>query len=46
LEVSFWPSKEVGEARRCHLNYVVFDTLKWEQSAAYTLDMPPRSPRS
>jgi type III restriction enzyme len=40
-EVNFWTSKDVREVRRCHLNYVVADTQKWEQSAAYTLDTHP-----
>ena len=40
-EVNFWTAKEVREVRRCHLNYVVADTLRWEQSAAYTLDNHP-----
>lgn len=40
-EVTFWTSKEVREATRCHLNYVVADTLRWEQSAAYALDTHP-----
>ncbi len=25
----------------CHLNYVVADTLRWEQSAAYAIDRHP-----
>lgn len=37
-DVDFWTSKEVREAVRCHLNYVVMDTAKWEQSAAYIID--------
>jgi type III restriction enzyme len=36
--VSLWTSREVREVVRSHLNYVVADTKKWEQSAAYTLD--------
>jgi len=37
-DVSFWTSKEVREVVRSHLNYVVADTKKWEQSAAYVID--------
>ena len=37
-EVDFWTSRDVREVRRSHLNYVVADTKKWEQSAAYYLD--------
>jgi len=28
----------VREVNRCHLNYCVADTAKWEQSAAYYID--------
>lgn len=37
-EVDFWTSREVREVFHSHLNYVVADTSKWEQSAAYILD--------
>ncbi len=37
-EVDFWTSREPMEVVRSHLNYVVPDTKKWEQSAAYILD--------
>lgn len=37
-DVDFWTSKAVKEAERSHLNYVVADTEKWEQSAAFYLD--------
>jgi type III restriction enzyme len=37
-EVDFWTGREVREVVRCHLNYVVADTEKWEQSAAYYID--------
>ncbi len=37
-EVDFWTSRDVREVLRSHLNYVVADTKKWEQSAAYLLD--------
>jgi type III restriction enzyme len=39
--VNFWTAKDVREVTRCHLNYVVADTKKWEQSAAYLLDTHP-----
>ena len=37
-DVDFWTSRDVREVRRCHLNYVVADTKRWEQSAAYYID--------
>jgi len=37
-EADFWTSREVREVVKCHLNYVVADTRRWEQSAAYRLD--------
>ena len=37
-EVDFWTSRDVRETVHCHLNYVVADTKKWEQSAAYYID--------
>lgn len=37
-DVSFWTSREVREVVKSHLNYVVADTKKWEQSAAYMID--------
>ncbi len=37
-EVDFWTSREVREVTRSHLNYVVADTTRWEQSAAYVID--------
>jgi type III restriction enzyme len=40
-EVDYWTSKELREARHCHLNYVVADTGRWEQSAAYAIDTHP-----
>jgi type III restriction enzyme len=40
-EVDYWTSKDVREVRRCHLNYVVADTGRWEQSAAYLIDTHP-----
>jgi len=40
-EVDFWTSKEVREVVHCHVNYVVADTKKWEQAAAYIIDTHP-----
>jgi type III restriction enzyme len=40
-DVDFWTSRDVREVRKSHLNYVVADTAKWEQSAAYFIDTHP-----
>jgi type III restriction enzyme len=40
-EVDFWTSRDVREVVRSHVNYMVADTAKWEQSAAYVLDTHP-----
>ena len=40
-DVDLWTSKDVREVVRSHLNYVVADTKKWEQSAAYAIDNHP-----
>jgi type III restriction enzyme len=37
-DVDFWTSREPREILRSHLNYVVPDTAKWEQAAAYYID--------
>jgi hypothetical protein len=37
-EVDSWTSKEPKQVLHSHLNYVVPDTKKWEQAAAYYLD--------
>jgi type III restriction enzyme len=37
-EVAFDTSRDVREIVHSHLNYVVADTTKWEQSAAYYID--------
>jgi type III restriction enzyme len=37
-EVDYWTSKDVREVIRSHLNYIVADTKRWEQSAAYYID--------
>lgn len=40
-EVDFWTSRDVREVEHSHVNFVVADTTKWEQSAAYVLDTHP-----
>ncbi len=40
-DVDYWTSKDVREIVRSHLNYVVADTRRWEQSAAYYIDTHP-----
>jgi type III restriction enzyme len=40
-EVDFWTSREPREVIHSHVNYVVPDTQKWEQSAAYYIDTHP-----
>ncbi len=40
-EVDFWTGRDVREINRSHLNYVVADTKKWEQSATYFIDTHP-----
>ena len=37
-DVDYWTSRDVREVARSHVNYVVADTAKWEQQAAYILD--------
>ncbi|MFZ2159818.1 MAG: hydrolase [Bradyrhizobium sp.] len=37
-DVSFWTSREVREAVNSHVNFVVADTDRWEQSAAFLID--------
>ena len=39
--MSFFTSRDVREAQKCHLNFAVLDTAKWEQSAVYYLDTHP-----
>jgi len=40
-EVDFWTSRDVRDVTHSHLNYVVADTERWEQSAAYYIDRHP-----
>jgi type III restriction enzyme len=37
-DVDFWTTRDVREVSRSHVNYVVADTKKWEQTAAYYID--------
>jgi type III restriction enzyme len=41
-EVDYWTSREPRQVIRCHVNYVVPDTAKWEQAAAYYIDSHER----
>ena len=41
-EVEFWTNKDVVPVEKCHLNYAVADTKRWEQSAVYFIDTHPR----
>jgi len=40
-DVDFWTSKSVRETQKSHLNFVVADTDKWEQTAAFYLETDP-----
>jgi type III restriction enzyme len=40
-DVDFWTGKPVVEVQKSHVNRVVADTRRWEQSAAYHLDRHP-----
>lgn len=40
-DVDFWTSRDVREVNHSHVNYVVADTLRWEQQAAYFIDTHP-----
>lgn len=37
-DVDYWTSRDVREITKSHLNYVVADTGRWEQQAAYIID--------
>ena len=41
-DVDYWTTRDVREVLKSHLNYVVADTQKWEQTAAYYIDKNPR----
>ncbi|UPT75601.1 MAG: DEAD/DEAH box helicase family protein [Elusimicrobiota bacterium] len=40
-DVDLWTSRDVREVTKSHINYVVADTKKWEQTAAYFIDKHP-----
>jgi type III restriction enzyme len=40
-DVDFWTARDVREVLESHVNYVVADTRKWEQTAAYYIDTHP-----
>ena len=40
-DVDYWTSREAFEIMRSHVNFVVPDTKRWEQSAAYYIDKHP-----
>jgi type III restriction enzyme len=37
-DVDYWTSRDVREVVKSHVNFVVADTTKWEQQAAYIID--------
>jgi type III restriction enzyme len=37
-DVDYWTSKNVRETRKCHVNYLVADTIKWEQQAGFYIE--------
>ncbi len=37
-DVDYWTSKDVREVVKSHVNYVVADTIRWEQAAAFHID--------
>lgn len=39
--VDFWTARPVRDVERSHVNYVVADTAKWEQQAAYYINRHP-----
>ncbi|MBI3916530.1 MAG: DEAD/DEAH box helicase family protein [Betaproteobacteria bacterium] len=42
-EVDFWTGREPREVVRSHVNFMVSDTKRWEQSAAYLIDTHPKT---
>ena len=40
-DVDYWTSRNPREVMRSHVNYLVPDTSKWEQSAGYLIDTHP-----
>jgi type III restriction enzyme len=37
-DVDYWTSKDVRETKKSHVNYLVADTIKWEQQAGFYLE--------
>jgi type III restriction enzyme len=37
-DVDYWTSKDVRETKKSHVNYLVADTVKWEQQAGFYLE--------
>lgn len=37
-DVDYWTSKDVRETSKCHVNYLVADTTRWEQQAGYYIE--------
>ena len=40
-DVSHWTGKDVREVVKSHVNYVIADTIRWEQAAAFHIDKHP-----
>ena len=40
-EVDFWTTRDVRELNKSHVNLMVADTRRWEQTAAYFIDTHP-----
>jgi type III restriction enzyme len=40
-QVDFYTGRDLWAVKKCHLNAIVTDTQKWEQSAAFVLDAHP-----
>jgi type III restriction enzyme len=37
-DVDYWTSKDVRETTKCHVNYLVADTTRWEQQAGFYIE--------
>ena len=37
-DVDYWTSTDVRETKKSHVNYVIADTIKWEQQAGYYIE--------
>jgi type III restriction enzyme len=42
-DVDFWTSRDVREVEKSHVNFVVADTKRWEQIAAFAIDRHPNT---